>query len=292
MWHLAAYVGSVPSTVAEHIIPAVQDGYLNLQDQRFHASYKWPVMCVAPVFSLNESFVLRSQRMRDISDHYVVQVVTSVGSNSVTALPFDFSGRFDVRPYDQVSAHILRTTGATATARVAVLLGSVDAVPQGERRTIRMTATVRSVADMWRSAQLAPDADLSHGEYAVIGAKVVAASTTVFARFRFQGQQMLPGLISTFSTAGIQSAVFRFGGLGLWGRFNQDFPPQIELLGSAAASVAAEAYLDIVRTGPAVHSRTTVGQPTPSSSPPAVTVSRTIPAASGPSTREPGVQPG
>lgn len=113
----------------------------------------------------------------------------------------------------------------------------------GNMFTTRLTAAVAQAQFAWNNGVLTFIERLPVRDYDVVGMRVEAASGT-FARLIFPGTSVRPGVnvVNDFDDASIMNT--RYGALGVIGRYNQNQPPQLEVLGGAAT--AQTVWLDLI----------------------------------------------
>lgn len=128
-------------------------------------------------------------------------------------------------------------------------------LPRGQRRlTIAATGAVAGVAGAWSGlGNITFAENLRSGWYSLVGAQVFDAGTLalrfVFPRpFMHQGRKLRPGILASESIAFLPYPDF-MGGLGEFGRFHSQEPPQIEIYANATASSVQVMRLDIVYLG-------------------------------------------
>lgn len=111
--------------------------------------------------------------------------------------------------------------------------------------TTRVTAAVAQVSGVWVSGPITFIEALPVTDYQVVGARVVSTSG-VIGRLIFSDSQFRPG-VPVESAASNQEPAdeIRMGKWGVWGQFNINQPPQLEMLGGTA--VAQIMYLDLIR---------------------------------------------
>ncbi len=130
-----------------------------------------------------------------------------------------------------------------------IFLGDGPVQPvSGEIRTIRATASIVGTEALWVSGGITFSEDLPSGNYAVVGGRCVANNPGAF-RLIFVSGGPRPGSLSTPSDAGDEIPGGRMGGWGVWGQFNTNQPPTLDILSLAGASSAQVLYLDIMRVG-------------------------------------------
>ncbi len=129
-----------------------------------------------------------------------------------------------------------------------VLVWLADGKPvqaSGAIRTVRCTIPTTTIVLDWTNQILTFTQTLPAGRYAVVGMRVVAANG-IAARLIFIGGSWRPGALVALNAPDKIHPVFRNGGLGIWGEFEFDQPPSVEILCSAATG-AAEVWLDLIQ---------------------------------------------
>ena len=119
--------------------------------------------------------------------------------------------------------------------------------------TVHWTTAVTQTAGQWSTVNPAFDQPLPAGYYALIGARVFAATALFFRMFPSYGPLWRPGGIAVQAYDQIdppgQRATDFIGGItntwGSWLRFYQNVPPQVEIF-STAADAAQEGWFDLV----------------------------------------------
>lgn len=132
-------------------------------------------------------------------------------------------------------------------AHVWLADGPITPVDNVRETTVRATAAITAVANEWTVGALTLDDDLPAGEYAVIGLRVQSA-TIQLGRLNFVGSDALwrPGVPGSVLVSDLSPAMFRHGGMGVFGTFRTTSLPQLEILCNAA-DTAQVVYLDLVR---------------------------------------------
>lgn len=128
-----------------------------------------------------------------------------------------------------------------------ILLGDGPVVPvTGLIRTIRTTAAIAGTEALWVSGALTFSEDLPTGLYQVVGARCEADNPGAF-RLIFVAGGPRPGSLSALADDGTDVLGARLGGWGVWGQFDTNQPPTLEILSLAGAGSAQVLYLDIMR---------------------------------------------
>jgi hypothetical protein len=112
--------------------------------------------------------------------------------------------------------------------------------------TVRATNASTLTAGSWTNGALTFVEDLPRGKYQVVGMRARAAGL-VAARLVFPGGTWRPGCLGTDAQADLEHPMFRYGGLGVWGEFDDLNPPTVEFL-SVSADTAQDVYLDLIQT--------------------------------------------
>lgn len=136
--------------------------------------------------------------------------------------------------------------GAGQTTGI-VLLGDGPVQPvSGLIRTIRATAVITGTENVWASGAITFSEDLPTGVYQVVGARCEADNPGAF-RLIFVAGGPRPGSLSTLGDEGSEVMGARLGMWGVWGQFDTNQPPTLEILSLAGAGSAQVLYLDILR---------------------------------------------
>lgn len=120
----------------------------------------------------------------------------------------------------------------------------------GPIRSTRATSATAAVANAWTNVAITFAEDLPRGRYQVVGFRPDSAGM-VASRLVFVGGTWRPGALGVDAVGDIQHEMFRHGGLGVWGEFEDIDPPTIDVL-SISADATQLFILDLiqVREGP------------------------------------------
>lgn len=124
------------------------------------------------------------------------------------------------------------------------------AVVEGKIFTVRATGATALVAAVWTPVPLTFVEDLPRGRYQVVGMRARSA-TCVAARLAFVGGAWRPGVLGVAAQDDLEAPLFRYGGMGPFGEFEDTAPPVVDFL-ATAADAAEDVYLDLIqlREGP------------------------------------------
>ena len=128
-----------------------------------------------------------------------------------------------------------------------IFLGDGPVVPViGAMRTVRATAAIVGTEAAWVSGSLTFSEDLPAGIYQVVGARCEANDPGAF-RLIFVSGGPRPGSLSAASDSSGDVHGARYGMWGIWGQFDTNQPPTLEILSLAGPGSAQVLYLDILR---------------------------------------------
>lgn len=153
---------------------------------------------------------------------------------------------------ENLNAEVLSDPVAAQVQWCFVWLADGPIVPvSGPIFTIRAISTTALVARVWSNVGIAFDEDLPRGRYQVVGLRPESASMLA-ARLVFVGGGPRPGALGTDVPADLQSMLFRYGELGVWGEFEDIEPPTVDCVADLA-DATQQFYFDLiqVREGPA-----------------------------------------
>lgn len=149
-------------------------------------------------------------------------------------------------PGEQLNAEILSTiAGAPPQWCVVWLADAVPAPATGKMFTVRATSATAAVAGTWTNVAITFDEDLPRGRYAVAGLFPISAGM-IAARLNFVGGGYTPGVLGSDLVQDLQHPMFRYGGLGVLGEFEDIEPPTIDVL-AVSADATQEFYLDLIQ---------------------------------------------
>jgi hypothetical protein len=128
--------------------------------------------------------------------------------------------------------------------------GPVVAI-SGAMFTVRCTSATALVAGAWTNVALTFDEDLPRGRYQIVGFRPESAGM-IAARLYLVGGTWRPGALGCDLVGDQQHSMFRNGGMGVMGEFEDIEPPTVDAL-AVSADAAQVYYLDLIqlRRGPA-----------------------------------------
>lgn len=122
---------------------------------------------------------------------------------------------------------------------------------EGAIFTIRATSSTALTANVWSNVAITFQEDLPRGRYQVVGLRGESASL-IACRLVFPEGGWRPGVLGADAVDDLQHEMFRYGGLGVYGEFEDTTPPTVDCLADLA-DATQEFYFDLIqlREGPA-----------------------------------------
>ncbi len=193
---------------------------------------------------------LESPSLRDLN-RLVINPLNGLGDADVEPSDplaiLDYSRnprRLDVDEILQVIAN----SDTTAAAFQWCILALGDGIQQpasGEIIKVHADGSTTVTARAWSTVTITFADTLPTGTYQVVGLRAFGASM-VAARFVFKPGTWRPGCPGLDSQASMDYPIFRNGGLGVWGEFQQTTPPDIEVL-CDLADTSQDFELDLIK---------------------------------------------
>lgn len=192
---------------------------------------------------------LVSPSLRRKAPHYVRNLNLGIVPGSPPLHDVDIGKKITLDTDEQLQVEALANPAAAEQGSVVVFLANGDlTVVDGEIFTVRAQITLAQLAGAWAFSDLDILDVLPAGSYDVVGFNPVIAGGVV-ARLIFSGQTNRPGAPCDQVLNAVENTrIFRNGYLGIWGTFDQNSPPAVEVLSSAAAASATyEVTLDLIK---------------------------------------------
>jgi len=118
----------------------------------------------------------------------------------------------------------------------------------GEIFTVSAKSNLTLNAGYWANTPITFDQILPVGKYQIVGMRAEGAGL-VAARLVFIGDSAVsrPGCLGVASANAQEHPIFRMGNLGVWGTFDSQTPPSVDLVGATGTSQTY--YFDLIRIG-------------------------------------------
>jgi len=246
MHHTLAWRKSQADATAEDTTP-VTDGIWTIQNGHFLPQVDWQIIYAyfGAASPIRARFI--TPTFRQITNPFIRPINPAI-------VPVDEPNMADysmsplrIRGLEELQIESIQTSGGAA---VVVVVAGVTRTgfmpaPQGDYYTMRGTGTTTATAGAWSSVAVTWADTLPRGLFAVIGLEAFG-TTMIAARLQFEDQIDRPGGLCQSLVSGNGPPLMRKGRLGIWGKFDSNRMPNVEVLCNAA-DTAQEFYLDIVR---------------------------------------------
>jgi hypothetical protein len=262
-FHLAAWSQSVQQAGAFVSINAVADPVLTILGVNIQVPTLDHIIGLAAGV---ETAAAQQARLTGPSRRVLVleRIAPTQGNAAAASLPGD-PHKWSDRRHDplqlvrgeQLTMDLLATPAAPQIQWGLAWFADKEVVeaPPGALFTARATAATACVAQAWTNMAIVFAEALPRGRYQVLGFRAQSANA-VAARLVFVGGvgggAWRPGVLATNTDRHLENVNFRYGGMGLFGEFEDTDPPTVDML-ATAADAAEVFYLDLlqVRSGPA-----------------------------------------
>ena len=119
----------------------------------------------------------------------------------------------------------------------------------GAMISIGFQATITAIIGSWVNGALTFNQKLPVGKYQIVGASCKTASGAGIAfRFVIPGYQWRPGALCENNLGAKPYVEQLYGGMGVWGEFDTNTPPTLDILNSAAGSQAFRGYMNLIKS--------------------------------------------
>jgi len=115
----------------------------------------------------------------------------------------------------------------------------------GDIHTVRATTGHTTAADIWENVALTLTQTLPAGRYQVVGMRAYGTALLA-ARLVFVGGIWRPGVPAGVNINAVEVPQFKKGRFGVFGEFEFDQPPTVDLLGTGVTS-AEQIFLDLIQ---------------------------------------------
>lgn len=191
---------------------------------------------------------LETPSLRPLANQAISQIVANA-NHEAESYPYQyhFMNPRELRVAESMQINVNETGGtATDVYGVAWCGDGPQQVVTGNMFTTRLTSTIQQVEGEWVAGEMTFTEFLPVTTYQVVGMRTEAADGMV-ARLIFSNTQIRPGSMVKEDGTNPDDTYFRYGRSGVWGQFDINQPPRLEILGGTAA--AQTIFLDLIRTG-------------------------------------------
>jgi hypothetical protein len=248
MFHLGAFFQSVDPGNAFQAIAAVQDQVLTVNGNDLRVP-KTLNQLVGEAALINDASLVRAQLQspslrrtlnRDIEPIVQGKVLTVNGRYYMHEdCPIALDGD------ESLNLFVQSDPAAAAIHYGLVWLADGALKPvNGPIYSVRWTAAAALVAGTWVNAPIVFSQVLPAGSYQVVGMRARGANLLA-ARLVFVGGGFRPGVPGVSAIGSIDDDLTRYGGMGVFGQFDNTTPPTIDFLGDTDA--AQTGILDLIK---------------------------------------------
>jgi len=246
--HTVAWRASIADVVAADVAPVV-DGIMTIQNSHFlpQKNYNMIYAYYGALGATRARFV--TPTFRQLSTPWIRPI-------NLAIVPLDEPNMADysanpllIRGLEELQLEGYQTSGGAAVVACIAGLASqpIGPSPSGDIIAMRGTGATAAVPGGWTNTVMMWQDTLPNGQYAVVGLEVIS-TTCIAGRLIFEDQVERPGCLGQSLVSGNGPQLFRYGNLGVWGRFNAFRIPSVEVLCNAA-DATQEIYLHLVRIG-------------------------------------------
>jgi len=248
MHHTLAWFEDLVTAVESDVQPVV-DGIFTIQNNHFLPQRNWNLLYAMYSAATATRARLRTPTFRQITTPFIRPIEGSITPGDTPNVADYRENPLVLRGLEEIEFLATQTAGANANVFgvAGISADSMIPMPRGDVYTLRATSVGPAVANVWTQIALTFQDTLPQGIFAVVGGWFFSAAAVAF-RLIFEDQVQRPGGIGSNSLENAAHPMFRMGGLGIWGRFNSNRMPNMEVLCNAADAVF-EVYLDIIRVG-------------------------------------------
>jgi hypothetical protein len=248
MHHTIAWFKDLVTATETDVTP-VTDGIFTIQNSHFLPQRNWNLWYAAFMAATATRARLRTPTFRQITTPFIRPIEGTITPGDEPNVADYRENPLLLKGLEEIE--FLGTQTAGANANVFGVAGlSTEAfvpMPRGDVYTLRGTSVGPAVANVWTQIAMTWQDTLPQGIFAVVGGWYMSAAAVAF-RLIFEDQVNRPGGLGALSLEASAHKMFRMGGLGIWGRFNSNRMPNVEVLCNGA-DASFELYLDILRVG-------------------------------------------
>lgn len=248
MHHTLAWFEDIATAVENDLTPVV-DGIFTISNGHFLPQVNWNLVMAGYFAATATRARLRTPTFRQITTPFIRPIEGTISPGNDPNVADYRNNPLLLRGLEEIEFLATQTAGANANVFgiACITKAPLMQMPQGDVYTLRGTSVGPAVANVWTQIAMTWQDTLPQGQYAVVGGWFQSAAPVAF-RLIFEEQVDRPGGLGAISLESRAAAMFRMGGLGIWGRFQSNRMPNVEVLCNAA-DAAFEVYLDIVRVG-------------------------------------------
>lgn len=247
-FHTIAWRESLADATATDVDP-VPDSIMLVQNGHFVPQSDMNILWAYFGAATPNRARLISPAFRQLSTPWIRPVNTDIVPGHRPGVANYIRNPLAIRRLEELQLEGMQTTGGAAVAiGVAAIAASLPGpAPSGAPIIMRGTGATTVTAGAWSLVTVTWQDSLPTGTYAVVGLQGIG-TTMAALRLIFEDQVERPGVLGC-SAADLTPPDFMIdGSLGIFGRFNANRMPNVEVLCNAA-DTAQEFYLSFIRVG-------------------------------------------
>lgn len=247
-WHLAAWYDTRAGAVTNQPMATVNDGILTSQADYFLAPSEAELIFSAAGSAQMTNARLDTPSLREVGLPSLQPINLSAATIPSPVNVADFLlSPIRVPKVDQIAAQMTLSGAGTGYVIAGIGFGPRPPAPGGRIYRLRATSAITGAAGVWVNGALNFEQSLPAGYYAIVGMQTIAA-TVLAARLSIPGAAFRPGVIATNALGGQPWPRFQDGSLGVWGVFENQNVPSLDILtGLGGASTAQVTFLDVIK---------------------------------------------
>jgi hypothetical protein len=248
MHHTLAWRESIADATEVDVDP-VQDGIWAIQNSHFFPSVNWQLLALYFGAATPTRARIVTPTFRQVTTPFVRPMNTDIVPGNLPGIADYRNNPLTLRPLEEIQLLGTQTTGGAAVVAGVgwVTKTGIQPVPTGDIFTMRGTGATTVVAGSWTQVTVTWADTLPNGRYAIVGG-VFQGTTCIAGRFILENQVERPGGLGVSALDLNTSPIFAKGNLGIWGTFDGNRMPNLEVLCNAA-DTAQELYMDIIKVG-------------------------------------------
>jgi hypothetical protein len=247
MFHLAAYTGSIGTTV-DTDIAALTDDILVIQNNHFVLGQPMRLLAAAAMSATILRAKLVSATLRQIASPWIRPIIgAAIPGNNPNVMLLDDNPP-TIKPFEELQ--ILGTSGVAMTEQFTALLWLADSIlpkPQSNIYPLRFTSTTAAVANKWTTAALTFADTIPSGVYAAVYSECQSTNAQAH-RWIFSNQVYRPGFLSHSALTNRTPYSQQRGTFGTLGVFRSNDLPRLQVLVNGT-DASHEGYLWVERVG-------------------------------------------
>lgn len=193
---------------------------------------------------------LEAPSLRPLSNQDIAQTQLLTDVDGPFPDQWHFMNPRELRVAESMRMHIDYSTAADRDVFGIAWLGDGPQQPvSGNMFTTRMTVTnFQHSLGEWTASELTFSQFLPVQRFQIVGMQC-ETSAGIIARLIFSGTEFRPGTPTRFFFGRQQGWNWRYGRSGVWGEFDVNQPPRLEILGLANSANDVTVWFDLIRTG-------------------------------------------